>query len=137
MTLLQPIDTTQEPPVPQFSSAEIQAMQRAVLNLATRWGLTDEQLAVLLGDISVRSLQRWKKGQMGRVGVDTATRLSNLLGIHKALRLLFKDAARGYGWIKRPNAHFGGKPALEIMLNGQITDLMRVRRYLDTARAPW
>ncbi len=137
MTLLQPIETAQEPTVPQFTTAEIQAMQRAVLNLATRWGLTDEQLAVLLGDISVRTLQRWKQGQMGRVGVDTATRLSNLLGIHKALRLLFKEAARGYGWIKRPNAHFGGKTALEVMLNGQITDLMRVRRYLDTARAPW
>ncbi len=137
MSLLQPIDTPQEPFVPRFSPAEIQAMQRAVLNLATRWGLSDDQLAVLLGDISVRTLQRWKKGQMGRVGVDTAARLSNILGIHKALRLLFKDATRGYGWIKRPNTAFDGKTALAVMLNGQITDLMRVRRYLDTARAPW
>lgn len=137
MTLLQPIKTPSEPPVPQFTPAEIQAMQRAVLNLAGRWGLTDEQLAVLLGDMSVRTLQRWKQGQMGRVGVDGSARLSNLMGIHKALRLLFKDAARGYGWIKRPNAHFGGKTALDVMLGGQLTDLMRVRRYLDTARAPW
>ena len=59
------------------------------------------------------------------------------MGIHKALRLLFKEPARGYGWVKRPNEAFGGTTALDVMLNGQITDIMRVRRYLDAMRGPW
>lgn len=122
---------------PRFSPPEIQAMQRAMLHLGGRWALTDDQLSTLLGDISVRTLQRWKHGQYGRPNIDTAARMSNLLGIHKALRLLFKEAARGYGWIKRPNDTFAGASALDIMLRGQLTDLMRVRRYLDSARAPW
>jgi hypothetical protein len=63
--------------------------------------------------------------------------MSNLLGIHKALRLLFDDPARGYGWIKRPNTAFGDLSALQIMLGGQLTDLMRVRRYLDAQRGVW
>ncbi|WP_244649715.1 MbcA/ParS/Xre antitoxin family protein [Pseudovibrio japonicus] len=112
-------------------------MQRAVINLFERWQLTDEQATMLLGDIAKRTYQRWKVKQYGRVSVDLAARLSNLLGIHKALRLLFSDANRGYGWLKRPNKDFGGKSALEIMLGGQLTDLMRVRRYLDAQRGNW
>lgn len=122
---------------PQFSDVEIQAMQRAVVNLGARWELTDDEMAVLLGGVSVRTYARWKTGQLGRAGIDTAARMSNLMGIHKALRLLFKDAARGYGWIKRENTTFGGKTALAVMLGGQLTDLMRVRRYLDTVRGAW
>lgn len=112
-------------------------MQRAFINLASRWQLTDEQATVLLGDISVLTFRRWKAGDLGRAGVDIAARLSNLMGIHKALRLLFKEPARGYGWIKRTNDAFGGQSALDIMLRGQLTDLMRVRRHLDAARGPW
>jgi hypothetical protein len=117
--------------------AETQAMQRAWLNLARLWGLTDDQAAALLGDLSVRTYRRWKAGDLGRAGVDVAARLSNLMGIHKALRLLFRDPARAYGWVHRPNAAFGGATALSVMLGGQLTDLMRVRRYLDAARGPW
>ncbi len=122
---------------PRFNGDEVRAMQRAFVSLAARWGLTDDQAAVLLGEISVRTYRRWKAGELGRAGVDTAARLSNLMGIHKALRLLFKEAQRGYGWIKRPNDAFGMATALDVMLRGQLTDLMRVRRYVDAMRAPW
>jgi len=36
--------------------------------------------------------------------------------------------------VKKPNAAFGGKRALDIMLGGYLTDLFRVRAYLDAAR---
>lgn len=109
-------------------------MQRAVIQLFQRWGLTDDEACILLGDIAKRTFQRWKKGELGRVGVDLAARLSNLMGIHKALRLLFSQPQRGYDWIKRPNEAFGGRSALQIMMAGQLTDLMRVRHYLDANR---
>lgn len=137
MPELRPIPSV--PPVdgPRVSPAEIRAMQRAVINLFDRWGLTDEQAATLLGDIATRTFQRWKAGDLGRGNIDLGARLSNLMGIHKALRLLFKDRQRGYRWIKKPNAHFGGRSALDVMLGGQLTDLMRVRRYLDAQRGAW
>ena len=137
MVQLQRVSQKAAPEASGFSGEELHAMQRAVINLFARWELSDQQAAVLLGDVSVRTFQRWKQGQYGRPGPDLAARLSNLLGIHKALRLLFRDHARGYGWIRRPNADFGGRSALDIMLQGHLTDLMRVRRYLDAARAPW
>lgn len=137
MPVLRKIEQTNAPSGPTFTEAEVQAMLRAVLSLFDRWQLTDEQASKLLGDVAKRTYQRWKTQHYGRVGVDLAARLSNLLGIHKALRLLFTDANRGYGWIKRPNKDFGDESALEIMLQGQLTDLMRVRRYLDAQRGGW
>jgi hypothetical protein len=116
---------------------ETQAMQRAIIRLFEHWDVTDGEASILLGDVSPRTFQRWKVGQYGRAGVDLTARMSNLLGIHKALRLLFSDPARGYSWVRAANDGFGGKSALDTMLNGQITDLMRVRRYLDAQRGAW
>ncbi len=118
----------------EFSKDEVVAMQRAVVNLFNRWSLTDDQACVLLGAIGKRTYQRWKEGEYGVVKVDLATRLSTLMGIHKALRLLFVEPQRGYEWIKKPNAVFTQKSALDVMLGGQLTDLIRVRRYLDASR---
>ncbi|WDR05528.1 MbcA/ParS/Xre antitoxin family protein [Devosia rhodophyticola] len=122
---------------PDFSTEETAAMQRAVITLFDKWGVTDTEAAILLGDISTRTFARWKEGQYGRVGRDLAARLSNLLGIHKALRLLFSDASRAYAWVRKANIDFAERSALEVMLNGNLTDLMRVRHYLDAQRAAW
>jgi hypothetical protein len=122
---------------PHISGAETQAMQRAFVNLAVLWELTDEQAAILMGNISVRTYRRWKVGDLGRAGIDVAARLSNLMGIHKALRLLFREPVREYCWIRRANDAFTGASALDILLGGQINDIMRVRRYLDAMRGPW
>ncbi len=118
------------------TDAEGAAMFRAVVNLFARWGLTDEQSATLL-DMPLRSFRRWKADAPGRLGRDAKARLSNLMGIHKALRIIFREPARGYGWIKAPNEAFGGRSALAVMLGGELTDLMRVRRYLDAERGAW
>lgn len=128
---------TASPAASEFSGEEVQAMQRAVIRLFDHWGVMDAQAAVLLGDIAVRTYQRWKQGEYGRWNVDLAARLSNLMGIHKALRLLYSEAERGYRWIKTPNRAFADRSPLEVMLGGQLTDLMRVRRYLDSYRSPW
>jgi hypothetical protein len=112
---------------------EAAAMFRAVLNLFRLWGVADEQASVLL-DLPVRTFRRWKAEGAGRVGRDGRARLSNLMGIHKALRLIFSEPQRGYAWIKAANSAFAGRSALDIMLGGELTDLMRVRRYLDAER---
>ena len=119
-----------------LTEAEGAAMFHAVVNLFARWGLTDEQSATLL-DMPLRSYRRWKAGAHGRLGRDGKARLSNLMGIHKALRIIFREPARGYAWIKAPNTAFGGRSALAVMLGGELTDLMRVRRYLDAERGAW
>jgi uncharacterized protein (DUF2384 family) len=119
-----------------ISDAEAAAMFRATVSLLRLWGVTDEDAAVLL-DMPVRSYRRWKAGEIGRIDRDGKARLSNLMGVHKALRLIFQEPQRGYDWIKAPNAAFGGRSALDVMRGGELTDLMRVRRYLDAERGAW
>lgn len=119
---------------PAISDEEGAAMARAAVNLFRHWGITDAESCVLLGGLSKRTYARWKEGEIGRLSVDQKTRLSVLMGIHKALRLLFTEQSRVYEWVKKPNAAFDGKSALAIMLGGYLTDLFRVRQYLDAAR---
>jgi len=114
--------------------AEAQAMQRAVINLFERWKLTEIEAATLLGGVNPRTYHRWKKGEYGRTSVDLNARLSNLMGIHKSLRLLFKDPLRAYEWIRKPNVTFTDRSALDVMLKGEFTDLLRIRHYLDAQR---
>jgi hypothetical protein len=137
MTALHRVETTPPPFVPEpISDVEGAAMFRAVVNLFRLWDLTDEQAALLL-DMPVRTYRRWKAGEQGRLDRDKKARLSNLMGIHKALRLVFREPQRGYAWISAANEAFNGRSALDIMLGGELTDLMRLRRYLDAERGAW
>lgn len=115
---------------------EAAAMSRAAINLFGKWELTDEQASTLL-DMPVRSYRRWKAEGPGRISRDGRARLSNLMGIHKALRIIFLEAGRGYAWMKAGNTAFEGLSALDIMLNGELTDIMRIRHYLDAERGGW
>jgi hypothetical protein len=137
MTALLRVDTAPPDfnPAP-ISDEEAAATFRAALNLFGLWLLTDEQAATLL-DLPIRSFRRWKAGEIGRIDRDTKARLSNLMGIHKALKIIFSEPQRGYAWIQAPNSAFGGRTALGVMLGGELTDLMRVRRYLDSERGGW
>ena len=137
MTALQPVDTTPHAFRPEpITDAEGAAMFRTAVTMFAKWEITDDQAAILL-DVPVRSYRRWKAGEQGRIDRDGKARLSNLMGIHKALRYFFREAGRSYDWIKAPNAAFRGASALDIMLGGELTDLMRVRRYLDAERGGW
>jgi hypothetical protein len=51
--------------------------------------------------------------------------------------IIFSEATRGYAWIKAANSAFAEASALDVMLGGELTDIMRVRRYLDGERGAW
>ena len=119
-----------------LSQEEGAALFRAVVRLFAKWELTDEQASALL-DLNVRTYRRWKADGPAQLDRDTKARLSNVIGIHKALRIIFREPQRGYDWVRAPNKAFGNRTALEVMQDGELTDLMRVRRYLDAERGGW
>ena len=137
MPELIPVATTTQTfsPAP-IADAEGEAMFRACLNLFRLWKVSDTEASVLL-DLPPRTFARWKTGAIGRIGRDQKARLSNLMGIHKALRLIFREPERSHDWPRLPNRAFDGHSALDIMLGGELTGLMRVRRYLDAERGAW
>mgnify|MGYP003110576092 CR=1 FL=1 len=109
---------------------------RAFFNIAGEWGLSVDQERRLLGSPGRSTYFRWKKYRRGAVPHDVIERISYILGIYKALHILFPDKAQADGWVKRPNDGplFGGRSALEQMLGGQVADLYVVRQYLDAQR---
>ena len=110
------------------------AAKRAFFAIAGRWQLDDAQARVLLGNPSRSTFYAYKKGQGGKLSGDTLERVSYILGIYKALELLFSDRTQGDGWMRRPNVAFGGRSALQHALGGRVVDLAYVRQYLDYVR---
>lgn len=136
--MLQELPRTQaQADLPALTEAEAAAMARAVLRLFENWQLSDAEAREILGGLAARTFARWKAGEPGRIDRDLATRLSLLMGIHKGLRYLFTEPERGYAWVKKPNADFGGRRPADIMAEGSIFALMRVRHYLDAERGGW
>jgi Protein of unknown function (DUF2384) len=129
--------TTARPDLPSITEAEAAALARTTVNLFRAWQLTDNEARILLGDMAQRTWARWKDGSIGRIDRDLRARMAILMGVHKGLRYLFSDPARGYAWIRKPNATFGGQSALDVMLRGEITDLIDLRAYLDAERGAW
>ena len=137
MVAVSPVDTMPKDFTPSpITDDEAGAMFRAAVNLFRAWDMTDEEAATLL-DLPIRTYRRWKAGDIGRIDRDSRARLSNLMGIHKALRIVFREPQRGYAWIRASNAAFADRSALDVMLGGELTDLMRIRRYLDAERGAW
>ena len=109
---------------------------RAFFRIAAAWGLKSHEARRLLGDPPESTFYKWKKQLDGAPSRDVLERISYVLGIFKALELLFPDPTRADAWIRKPNAAlpFGGRSALERMLSGNVADLYVVRSYLDAQR---
>lgn len=136
--LLHPIETTPaRSDSPAITEDEAGALARTTVNLFRAWDVSDAEARVLLGDMAPRTWARWKDGAIGRVDRDLRMRMAHLMGIHKGLRYLFRDPARGYAWVRKPNAAFGGASALQIMLRGELSDLALMRDWLDAERGAW
>lgn len=108
--------------------------KRGFFRIADLWGLTPAQMQILLGAPSRSTFYGWKKGAGGLLPRDTLERISYLVGIYKALQVLFPDPHQADAWIKKPNETFGGRSALDRMLAGNVADLQAVRSYVDYVR---
>ncbi|MFB6458602.1 antitoxin Xre/MbcA/ParS toxin-binding domain-containing protein [Bradyrhizobium tunisiense] len=101
--------------------------------LAEIWDLTTEQQVKLLGSPGRSTYFRWRKDG-GDLSADTLERISHLGSIYKALSILLDSPEAAIGWIRRPNRFFDGASALDIMLSGNLSDIIRVRQYVDAQR---
>ncbi|MFC4672021.1 MbcA/ParS/Xre antitoxin family protein [Seohaeicola nanhaiensis] len=113
---------------------------RAFLAIADLWGLSEKQRLAVLGQPSRSAFYAWvKKAQAGEaiaLPLDTLLRVSAVLGIHKALTILFHDPVQAMVWLK--GAHrglpFSGQAPIELLESGTQDGLMSLRRYLDAWR---
>jgi|SRR5579862_2549251 hypothetical protein len=106
-----------------------------LLRIATHWKLRDEDTRALLGGISSGSFYALKNRGTRALDEDRLTRVSLLIGIYKALNILYSRRLAD-AWITLPNTNvmFGGDSPLNYMKKGGIPAFLRVRQLLDARR---
>ena len=112
-------------------------LARLLVALFDHWALSAVDQAVLLGlsPQSRSTLARYRRGEPLADNADLLARAGHLLGIHKALRILFPhDRDLAYRWVSAPNRRFGGAAPLDIMKRHGYEGILAVRRYLDFER---
>jgi len=108
---------------------------KGFFNMTAKWGLKDEDARELLGGVSNSTFYEWKKNPERLLDVDKITRISFLVGIYKALHILYGDKLADE-WVALPNrnAIFGGRTPLQFMLAGGLIGMQTVRKLLDARR---
>ena len=109
---------------------------KAFLRIMDRWGIKDQNARDLLGGVSSGSFYGLKKEPGRRVlDQDTLTRISLLIGIFKALNILYSRRLAD-AWMTLPNSNpmfRGSTPFAYILRLGQ-PGMVEVRQMLDARR---
>jgi hypothetical protein len=112
-------------------------LARLVIAMFDRWKLpvTDQTVLLGLSPDSRSTIARYRRGEPLADNADLIARVGHLLGIHKALRIMFPhDPDLAYRWVNTPNRRFDGRVPLEIMRQYGFEGILAVRRYLDFER---
>ena len=125
---------------PDLSSRTVQErLSRSALSaffkLAQAWQLRDESARQLLGGVSNGMFYQLKSGQKKILDQDKLTRISLLLGVLKALHVLYGQKLAD-AWVNLANTNpmFQGQAPLPYMIKGGVPALVRVRQLLDARR---
>src|SRR5690348_3655517 len=108
---------------------------KGLLRITARWKLRDEDTRSLLGGMSSGSFYALKSRVGKNLDEDQLTRISLLIGVYKALNILYSQKLAS-AWIMLPNSNpmFGGDSPLDYVKRGGIPALLRVRQLLDARR---
>lgn len=108
---------------------------KAFFKIAERWDIRDEDARALLGGLSNGPYYKWKKDQNRTLDADRLTRISYLVGIFKALNILYGEQLADE-WVRLANSNriFGGQTPLAYMTAGGVPAMQIVRRLLDARR---
>jgi uncharacterized protein (DUF2384 family) len=108
---------------------------QAFLKIRDLWELRDEDARRLLGGMSNGTFYELKRKARGRLDQDRLTRISILVGIFKALNILYSKKLADR-WVQLPNESpmFEGEAPLTYMIKGGQPAMLRVRQLLDSRR---
>ncbi len=113
---------------------------RTFLAVADLWALTEAERLRLLGSPSRSTYHSWARAAREHreitLDLDILVRLSAVLGVYQALRVLFATERDGLAWLRGIHRAtvFGGGSPLQLMTSGSQDAILTVRRFLDAAR---
>src|SRR5581483_3730909 len=125
------VDLTRKENRARLSPAAIKGLMR----IAAHWRIRDEEARLLLGGMSNGSFYSLKSRSGKSLDEDQLTRVSLLIGIYKALNILYSQKLAD-AWMPLPNTNpmFGGDSPHNYVKKGGIPALLRVRQLLDARR---
>ena len=131
VTLDRPVDLSSKKIQEKLSPPAVFAFFR----LIDLWNLRDEDARGLLGGISNGAYYSLKRRPAKTLDQDKLTRISLLLGIFKALNILYSKKLAD-AWVQLPNSNpmFGGESPLLSMIKGGVPAMIRVRQLVDARR---
>jgi hypothetical protein len=110
---------------------------KAFFRIMEHWEVVDEDARALLDGVSNGAYYQLKANPRTAkpLDKDRLTRISYLIGIFKALNILYSPRLANQ-WMKLPNTNqiFGGRTPLDYILRGDILAMDTVRRLLDARR---
>lgn len=113
---------------------------RTFLNIAREWRLNESDKLHVLGLPARSTFHSWvaKTQEMRQITLplDVLIRISAVLGIFKALQILFAAETEATAWLHTPNRApcFGGQRPIDLITSGTQDGIMLARRYLDSWR---
>ena len=122
--------------IPNAEERKGQVALKAFFNITQEWGCSSADRQKLLGEVARSTLNNYAKLPAVRLNRDVIERISYIMGIYKALNILYPNRELANRWIHQPNRAlpFNGTSALEFMTRGSIIHLAETRRYLDAQR---
>lgn len=109
---------------------------KAVLNILEKWGCSAEQAMAILRLPRATFYKYRNDPSQARLDRDQLTRLSYLLNMHQALRIVFENRENVYGFMskKNHNPYFHGRTPLEVIESGDFGALYETYKRIDTLR---
>ncbi|MCE0493070.1 MbcA/ParS/Xre antitoxin family protein [Vibrio salinus] len=104
--------------------------------ILSSWGCSTQQNQKIL-KLSKSSYHKYKaKPETTKLSDDQLERVSYILNMHQALRIVFSNPAnvRGFMTMKNHNDYFAGRTPVEIIESGKFADLYEVARRIDALR---
>lgn len=114
---------------------------KAAVRILDKWRASGEQGEAILR-VSHSTYARARRGDLVEIKLDSdqLTRISYLLNIHAALRMIFDNPENLYGFVNlvNHNPYFNGRTPLEIMGSGDFAALYETFKRIDSLRgAQW
>jgi hypothetical protein len=104
---------------------------RAFLRLAERWGLSDNEAAILLGHPDTGFIQDLKKNRSPVFLPDQLDRLRYVLDIYSTVNRLVQDPNAERLWIRQSWPRLENMSVLEVMLRGHMVDLIITYEFVE------
>jgi len=127
---------------PELTKAHGVTGLRAAVGVLEKWQASSDQACRILRisrSTYTRAKQRDPDWSVG-LDADQMQRISFVLNIHAALRVVFDNPENVYGFpaMANDNEFFNGRTPLEIMAQGDMISLYETFRRIDTLRgAQW